>query len=101
VTANLADMDVEEVAAGRYISNGDNDHRTTVAFIGTDIVKHLFPKEDPINKQIQVDGRWYQVVGVAKPLGTVLGGRATTCSPRTTITSASSLRPRCSTCGTT
>ncbi len=73
VTANLADMDVEEVAAGRYISNGDNDHRTTVAFIGTDIVKHLFPKEDPMNKQIQVDGRWYEVVGVAKPLGTVLG----------------------------
>ena len=73
VTANLADMDVEEVAAGRYISNGDNDHRTTVAFIGTDIVKHLFAKEDPIDKQIQVDGRWYEVVGVAKPLGTVLG----------------------------
>jgi putative ABC transport system permease protein len=73
VTANLADMDVEEVAAGRYISNGDNDHRTTVAFIGADIVKHLFPKEDPMYKQIQVDGRWYEVVGVAKPLGTVLG----------------------------
>jgi putative ABC transport system permease protein len=73
VTANLADMDVEEVAAGRYISNGDNDHRTTVAFIGADIVKHLFPKEDPLYKQIQVDGRWYEVVGVAKPLGTVLG----------------------------
>ena len=73
VTANLADMDVEEVAAGRYISNGDNDHRTTVAFIGADIVKHLFPKEDPIYQQIQVDGRWYEVVGVAKPLGTVLG----------------------------
>ena len=73
VTANLADMDVEEVAAGRYISNGDNDHRTTVAFIGADIVKHLFAKEDPLDKQIQVDGRWYEVVGVAKPLGTVLG----------------------------
>jgi putative ABC transport system permease protein len=73
VSANLADMDVEEVAAGRYISNGDNDHRTTVAFIGADIVKHLFPKEDPMYKQIQVDGRWYEVVGVAKPLGTVLG----------------------------
>jgi putative ABC transport system permease protein len=73
VTANLADMDVEEVAAGRYISNGDNDHRTTVAFIGADIVKHLFAKEDALDKQIQVDGRWYEVVGVAKPLGTVLG----------------------------
>ncbi len=73
VTANLIDMDVEEVAAGRYISNGDNEHRTTVAFIGSDIVKHLFPKEDPMYKQIQVDGRWYEVVGVAKPLGTVLG----------------------------
>ena len=73
VTANIADMDVEEVASGRYVSNGDNDHRTNVAFIGADIVKHLFPKEDPLYKQIQVDGRWYQVVGVAKPLGTVLG----------------------------
>ncbi|HSB75513.1 MAG TPA: ABC transporter permease [Terriglobales bacterium] len=73
VTPNLADMDVEEVASGRYISNGDNEHRTTVAFIGADIVKHLFPKEDPLYKQIQVDGRWYLVVGVAKPLGTVLG----------------------------
>ncbi|HLK34919.1 MAG TPA: ABC transporter permease [Terriglobales bacterium] len=73
VTANLADMDVQEVASGRYISSGDNDHRTTVAFIGSDIVKHLFPKEDPLYKEIQVDGRWYEIVGVAKPLGTVLG----------------------------
>jgi putative ABC transport system permease protein len=73
VTANIADMDVQEVASGRYITNGDNEHRTTVAFIGADIVKHLFPKEDPLYKELQVDGRWYEVVGVAKPLGTVLG----------------------------
>ena len=28
---HLADMDVEEVAAGRYISTGDNDHRVNPA----------------------------------------------------------------------
>ena len=73
VTANIGEMDIEEPEAGRYISGGDNDHRTMVAMIGSDVATHLFPSRDPIDKLIQIDGRWFQVVGRAKPLGTALG----------------------------
>ena len=73
VTANIAEMDVEEVEAGRYISSGDNDHRTQVAFIGSEVASRLFPNQDPLDKALVVDGRWFQVVGRAKALGTVLG----------------------------
>jgi putative ABC transport system permease protein len=73
VTANIGDMDVEEVARGRYITDQDNEHRTNVTLIGQDVVNKLFPNVDPMGKTISLDGRDYQVVGVAKPMGTALG----------------------------
>ena len=73
VTSNIGDMDVEEPARGRYISDADNDHRTSVAFIGTDVANKLFSSVDPIGHEIRVDGQPYEIVGVAKPLGTTLG----------------------------
>ena len=73
VTANIADMDIEEPQTGRYITDGDNERRDEVAFIGQDIAKRLFPTVDAIGKAIYVDGREFQVVGIAKPLGTVFG----------------------------
>jgi len=62
VTANIGEMDIEEPEAGRYVSGGDNDHSTMVAMIGSDVATHLFPNRDPIDKLIQIDGRWFQVV---------------------------------------
>lgn len=73
VTANIADMDVEEAETGRYITDADNDGRAEVAFIGQEVAGKLFPGADPIGKTIYVDGRAFQVVGVAKPIGTVFG----------------------------
>ncbi len=73
VTANIADMDVEEVQTGRYITDADNDGRTEVAFIGQQVAAKLFPTVDPVGKTIYVDGRGFLVVGVAKPIGTVFG----------------------------
>jgi putative ABC transport system permease protein len=73
VTANIGEMDTEEVARGRYISDNDNEHRTFVAMIGDDIVKKLFPNVDPIGKLISVKGYEFEVIGVAKPIGNVMG----------------------------
>src|ERR1700730_4012350 len=73
VTANIGDMKTEGPASGRYITDTDNEHRSLVALIGTDIADKLFPGTDPIGKQLDVDGRPYEVVGVGKPIGTVLG----------------------------
>ena len=73
VTANIADMDVEEPETGRYITDADNEGRSGVTFIGQDVATKLFPTVDPIGKTIYVDGMGFQVVGVAKPIGTVFG----------------------------
>jgi len=73
VTANIAHMDVEEPETGRYITDADNEGRAEVSFIGQDVATKLFPTVDPIGKTIYVDGMGFQVVGVAKAIGTVLG----------------------------
>ena len=73
VTANIADMDVEEPETGRYITDADNEGRAEVTFIGQEVAEKLFPTVDPIGKTIYVDGRGFQVVGVAKPIGSVFG----------------------------
>jgi putative ABC transport system permease protein len=73
VTANIGDMDVEEPATGRYISDGDNEHRSDVVLLGNDVVKRFFLGVEPIGKNILIDGRPFEVVGTAKEIGTTFG----------------------------
>jgi putative ABC transport system permease protein len=73
VTANIGEMDVEEPATGRYISDGDNEHRADVALIGNDVVKRFFIGQDAIGKSIVVEGKPYEIIGTAKEIGTTLG----------------------------
>ena len=73
VTANIGEMDVQEPATGRYISDADNEHRAMVALLGSEVATKLFPGLDPLGRTVQIDNLPYQVVGVAKPIGTVLG----------------------------
>jgi putative ABC transport system permease protein len=73
VTANIGQMDIEEVATGRYISDFDNDHRSPTAVLGQDVVKKLFPSSDPLGKIVTINGQEFTVVGVGKPIGSVMG----------------------------
>ena len=73
VTANIGDMKTQGPASGRYITDVDDQHRSLVALIGSDIADKLFPGADPLGREIDVDGRPYEVIGVGKPIGTVLG----------------------------
>jgi putative ABC transport system permease protein len=73
VTANIGDMDVEEVASGRYMTDSDNEHRDMVAMIGADVADKLFAGTDPLGKILTVDGQEFQVVGVAKRIGSTFG----------------------------
>ncbi len=73
VTANIGDMDVEEVATGRYITDSDNEHRDMVCMIGADVADKLFANTDPIGKILTVDGQEFEIVGVAKRIGNTFG----------------------------
>ncbi|MGO9402944.1 MAG: ABC transporter permease [Terriglobales bacterium] len=73
VTANIGDMDVEEIATGRYITDTDNQHRDMVCMIGADVADKLYANLDPLGKTLTVDGQEFQIVGVAKRIGNTFG----------------------------
>jgi putative ABC transport system permease protein len=49
---------------GRFFNEGEDLHRVDVAVIGYDLQDGLFPGEDPIGKEITVEGVPYRVIGV-------------------------------------
>src|SRR5436190_4218947 len=73
VTANIGEMDVEEPVLGRYMTDADNEHRSNVTMVGADVAKRFFAGVDPLGKSIYIDGESYEVVGVAKELGSTFG----------------------------
>jgi putative ABC transport system permease protein len=73
VTANMVDIDIVKPESGRYISEGDDQSRAMVTMIGSDLATKLFPNVDPIGREVMIDGRPFQVLGVAKSIGTVFG----------------------------
>jgi putative ABC transport system permease protein len=73
VTANMVDIDVVTPSDGRYISDGDEQSRALVTMIGNDLATRLFPNSDPIGHELWIDGRPFQVVGIARTIGTAFG----------------------------
>jgi len=73
VTANMVYIDIVTPTDGRYITEGDDQSRALTTMIGQDVATKLFPNVDPIGREILIDGRPFQVVGIAKPIGSVLG----------------------------
>lgn len=62
-----------QIAAGRMFNEIDNSKRMSVVVIGWDIADRFFAGADPVGKSVTVDGRPYEVVGVAKAKGSVFG----------------------------
>jgi putative ABC transport system permease protein len=72
-TANMNILDNVQVQSGRYFSMGEDQNRRQIAFIGADLKDKFFPDTDPVGKVINVEGRPFEVVGVAKRVGNVFG----------------------------
>jgi len=73
VTGNFAEMRSLEAENGRLLNDTDDQRRAPVAFIGADVASKFFPTVDPIGKSIRVGSHTYEVVGVAKAMGSVFG----------------------------
>jgi putative ABC transport system permease protein len=72
-TANFADVRNLNIAEGRFITPADDEHRSDVAFIGSDLATKFFPNVDPIGKSIRVGTHSYEVIGVAEAIGSAFG----------------------------
>jgi len=72
-TANLSVLTNVQVETGRYFTETEDENHRMVVLIGHDVKDQFFPNTDPIGKTIGVAGLPFQVVGVAKKVGSVFG----------------------------
>jgi putative ABC transport system permease protein len=73
VTSNVGVITNVQTAMGRFLTDTEDRRRVDVAFIGDDVRVRFFEGVDPIGKTISIEGRPFQVVGVAKALGSLFG----------------------------
>jgi len=63
------------VAKGRWFSQTEDDQHVPVVVIGSDTASELFGETDPIDKEINIEGELFRVIGVAeKKKGAFSGG---------------------------
>ena len=73
ITDTIPQINDVQVDSGRGITYEEVRRHAPVVFIGNDIRVRFFQGIDPIGKTVAVEGTPYEVVGVAKSLGSVFG----------------------------
>src|SRR5260370_6163986 len=73
VAAHYIDVRNVSVAAGRFLTEADEAHRSEVCFVGADLAKRFFSTLDPIGRTIRAGTHSYEVIGVAAVIGSALG----------------------------
>ena len=73
VTDNIPAINNVQVETGRTITYEEVRRHAPVVFIGGDVRTKFFEGRDPIGKSISIQGDPYEVVGVAKSMGSVFG----------------------------
>jgi putative ABC transport system permease protein len=72
-TALMPGMQNLNIVEGRDLTQADEDHAAHVALIGADIEDQVLKGEDPIGKEVRVDGVPYTIVGLGEKQGKTLG----------------------------
>ena len=63
-----------DIAAGRWMNETDEEHHSPVIVLGSDTAEELFPNEEPLGKEINIDGQLFTVIGVAAKRKSVFAG---------------------------
>jgi putative ABC transport system permease protein len=73
VTSNMGAISNTQLAIGRFISETEDRRRLPVAVIGNDLKQEFFAQIDPLGKTISIEGRPFEVIGVARAKGSAFG----------------------------
>jgi putative ABC transport system permease protein len=72
-TANYLKPTALEVEDGRFFSDDDNTRAAYFIVLGGEVAETLFPMENPLGKEVRVQGKRFQVIGVFKKQGSSFG----------------------------
>jgi len=73
-TASAKDVFDMVLDSGRWFGEVDEERRAPVIILGYDTARELFPAENPLGKEINIEGQLYEVIGVAERRKAVFGG---------------------------
>jgi putative ABC transport system permease protein len=72
-TWSMPEMQNLNIVQGRGFTPTDDEHASHVALVGSDIQENLLGGDDPIGKEIRVDGVPYTIIGLGEKQGKTLG----------------------------
>jgi putative ABC transport system permease protein len=73
VTSNMSALENVQASNGRFFSESDDQRREAVTFLGSEVSEKFFPNVNPLGRMLDIDGRPFEVIGVAKAQGSVFG----------------------------
>lgn len=73
VTQYYEFVNSQTTSKGRFVNEIDIEHRSNACVLGVDVERALFPYEDPLDKEIKINGNTFRVIGIMEPLGNFFG----------------------------
>ncbi len=74
ISASIKDVEDLDLSAGRWFNEVEEERRSPVIVLGIDTARELFPNQDPLGTEINIEGQLFTVVGVLAQRKSVFSG---------------------------
>jgi putative ABC transport system permease protein len=62
------------IGSGRWFSEVDEEHRSNVVLLCSDTTEELFGNDNPLGKEVNIEGQLFTVIGTVQRVKSVFGG---------------------------
>ena len=73
-TASMINVEDLPLARGRWFNEFDDDHRSPVVVLCNDTKEELFGDLDPLDKEVNIEGRLFRIIGTLGPIQSFFNG---------------------------